>query len=402
MSAARREGTLFRGQPLLLIAATLSGWVVLRIAMWQPGGDGPPLAALPPELEVPLSAAVDTLARVTMFPESEAGDAARPIDRRTEAPVIRLTLPPVTPYVRPDLPDTIRFVPSEARLPAPSPAEAESPPASARMVVGHSLLLAAGLSQMEVPVALLAYIQRAAGKQRGVPSATPPALAKATAGAPQSDRRWSVDSWLLLRDGGSDRLLSSAPTYGRSQLGAVLRYRLDPASGHRPEAYLRGSAALAGVNEREIAAGLSARPVPGVPLRVAAELRGSDTGTDSELRPAAFAVSELPPLELSPGLRAEAYLQAGYVGGRYATAFADGQARIDGELARDDDLRLTAGAGAWGGAQKGSARLDIGPSAGLSFRLGETRGRVSADYRFRVAGNAEPASGPAVTLSAGF
>jgi len=44
----------------------------------------------------------------------------------------------------------------------------------------------------------------------------------------------------------------------------------------------------------------------------------------------------------------------------------------------------------------------VGPSAGISFRLGEAQGRVAADYRFRVAGNAEPASGPALTLTAGF
>ena len=58
--------------------------------------------------------------------------------------------------------------------------------------------------------------------------------------------------------------------------------------------------------------------------------------------------------------------------------------------------------GAWGGAQDGASRLDIGPSAAVSFRLGEGRGRVAADYRIRVAGEAEPASGPALTLSAGF
>ena len=57
--------------------------------------------------------------------------------------------------------------------------------------------------------------------------------------------------------------------------------------------------------------------------------------------------------------------------------------------------------GDWG-AQEDAERLDIGPSAGLSFRIGAARGRVSADYRFRVAGDAEPSSGPALTLTAGF
>jgi hypothetical protein len=66
------------------------------------------------------------------------------------------------------------------------------------------------------------------------------------------------------------------------------------------------------------------------------------------------------------------------------------------------EAEVSAGAGVWGGAQKGAARLDIGPTAAASFRLGESRGRVAADYRFRVAGEAEPRSGPALTLSAGF
>ncbi|MBS1239358.1 MAG: hypothetical protein H6R45_64, partial [Proteobacteria bacterium] len=58
--------------------------------------------------------------------------------------------------------------------------------------------------------------------------------------------------------------------------------------------------------------------------------------------------------------------------------------------------------GAWGGAQKGAARLDIGPSASLQLKLGEANSRVSMDWRFRVAGEARPASGPALTISAGF
>ena len=57
---------------------------------------------------------------------------------------------------------------------------------------------------------------------------------------------------------------------------------------------------------------------------------------------------------------------------------------------------------AWGGAQKQAARLDIGPTASVAFRLGEARARIAVDYRLRVAGHAAPASGPAVTFSAGF
>ena len=60
------------------------------------------------------------------------------------------------------------------------------------------------------------------------------------------------------------------------------------------------------------------------------------------------------------------------------------------------------GGGAWGGAQQGAARLDIGPSLTVDLRLGAAPARIEADYRWRVAGNAEPGNGGVVTLSTGF
>ena len=71
-------------------------------------------------------------------------------------------------------------------------------------------------------------------------------------------------------------------------------------------------------------------------------------------------------------------------------------------VAEVGDLGLRVGAGAWGGAQEGASRLDVGPTAAETFRLGDVRARLAADYRVRVAGEAEPASGPALTVSAGF
>ena len=221
-----------------------------------------------------------------------------------------------------------------------------------------------------------------------------------------------MDAWALWReDSSSAPVASTQPSYGRSQIGAVLRYSLAPSSGHRPQAYLRASAALEGPSEREAALGLSARPVASLPVRVAAEARlsagaGGGAGNraaSSQVRAAAYAVSELPPLDLPAGLTGEAYVQAGYVSGDFSTGFVDGQARVTRDLASGDGYRLSAGGGAWGGAQKGASRVDVGPSAALTFKLGaESFGRLAADYRIRVAGGAAPASGPAITLSAGF
>jgi len=380
----------FRGQPLLVLVGLLGAWCALRVAVWQPLA-GPAFLAVPHLAGLP--APSPRMAR-------PSPDASIAIPDRGAA---RLALRYVPGTAWPTA-----SVPFVAPTPLPPPI-AESGPAAQeterpnpiRMAVGHTLLLAAGLSQMELPPALAAYLQNPAPPP-GVPAAAP-VLASLPQDAPRyTGSRWSADGWLMLRHDTTTPVVSGRPSYGRSQAGGVVRYRLAPPSAHGPQAYLRASSAVSGPRDEDLAAGLSGRPLPRVPLRIAAEARLSRTDAGTELRPAAIAVTEFPPLELPHRVRAEAYVQGGYVGGRFATAFVDGQGRIERPVARLGGTEVTAGAGVWGGAQKGAARLDIGPTAAVSFRLGETRGRLAADYRFRMAGDADPASGPALTLSAGF
>ncbi|MEO0062898.1 MAG: hypothetical protein RLZZ08_1458 [Pseudomonadota bacterium] len=139
-----------------------------------------------------------------------------------------------------------------------------------------------------------------------------------------------------------------------------------------------------------------------VPLRLMLELRLGDRPEGTRVRPAVMAISELPPLDLPLQATGEAFVQAGYVGGDFSTPFIDGQLRMERPLLHVSSAYLRAGSGAWGGAQRGSARLDVGPTAALHLPLGPVRGRLAVDYRFRIAGEAAPASGPTVTLSAGF
>lgn len=133
-----------------------------------------------------------------------------------------------------------------------------------------------------------------------------------------------------------------------------------------------------------------------------AEVRIQRVGGDNRLRPAILAVTELEPVRLPLGTRGETYAQVGYVGGDFATPFVDGQARITREVAEFDLGHLDVGSGVWGGAQKGAKRLDIGPTASVHTRIGEVPARLSIDYRERVAGDAAPRSGVAVTFSVGF
>ena len=192
------------------------------------------------------------------------------------------------------------------------------------------------------------------------------------------------------------------PAYGGSQAGAVLRYALLPASPHDPGVYARILSALGTPHHSDLAAGVSARLLPGAPLIAHVEARATRSGGEVHLRPAAFLSGGMDSAPIARGFTASGYAQAGYVGGRDATLFADGSLIAERAMWRRDDSALSVGAGLWGGAQRGAARLDLGPRATFRFRLGEGAARVALDYRLRVAGDGQPPSSVAVTLAAGF
>lgn len=358
-----------RGQPLLVFAVVLGGWLVLRVLLWES-----PFAELEPAPSVGNSlAARPSPVRGSLAVQAAAAEPA--IRGRREAQPVTRPLPLGAWVALPSL--------HVAAMAPPFPVAAPLDDGPSPMI---------RLLRVDEPVAQTE--QARAGDRQ---PAHPPAQRK----PPVS--RWSGDAWLFLREDSAAPLTAGRPAYGRSQAGAVLRYRLAPVSDHRPALYVRATRALAGAREGEVAAGFAARPVPGFPVSVAAEARAYDSGARREVRPAVFAVTELPPADLPFGLRGEAYVQAGYVGGTFATAFVDGQARADRQVARlgpGAELRL--GAAGWGGAQKHAERIDLGPSAAASFRLGDANARLALDYRFRIAGNAEPGNGPALTFSAGF
>lgn len=383
----------YRGQPLVVLVLLLGGWATARTIVLESEVGRPTLAK-------PIALAG---VRNEPVPSPQFAAPLQPA-LQTEAVIpyaVPAPLPPLQhfqPYSTPMQPlrPAMRSSPMPRGTIAPEPTEAVPLPGPVPVQVsaGHQLLWMAALSRMPLPPALLAR----PAVSSPVPGATPPQVS-------DRDLRWSADGWLLLRRGGTVSPAGGlAPaTYGASQFGAVVRYRLAPQSPHRPALYLRGSAALNGSREREAALGLSVRPVAGLPVALAAEARVNDQPSGTRVRPAAFAYTEMSPFELPLGARAEFYGQAGYVGGNFASAFVDGQVRVDRRVLHLGRGELRAGGGAWGGAQKGASRLDVGPSATLGMPLGGSAGlRVAADWRFRVAGNAVPSSGPALTLSAGF
>ncbi|HTM94733.1 MAG TPA: hypothetical protein VL100_02795 [Croceibacterium sp.] len=378
-----------RGQPVVALLLVVIGWCALRTALWET------------PFPVPLAAAVRSATRLIA-----------PILHKTPDAPLRPALPtkPLAPPVRPPR-EPLWLEPRYGSPPAVDEGAPEPPgmalatdPApgfarvSPRVAGGHVLLLAAAFAQLQVPPGLAALVLRAHARPAPVPAF--PLLVGDSARTP--GKRWSGDAWLLVRQDTATPITSGRGSYGQSQVGAVLRYRIAPSSGHRPAAYVRVSSPLASAGEVEVAGGLAARPVPGVPVALAAEVRAAHFDTGTAARPAVFAYSEFPRLELPLGVRGEAYVQGGYVGGRFATPFVDGQVRVDRHLARLGHAELRAGGGAWGGAQKGAQRLDVGPGATFAVEVGGAPLRMSADWRFRVAGEANPSSGPALTVSTGF
>lgn len=388
----RSSGTR-RGQPIVVLALILTGWVGFRGVVWA--GDRADPAAGPENTPQALPSG-SVVGREAQSPDPVRTNqgAARAASPRPDLPALeRHPSVPVAPPVWSGPAIAVPVAPSVEVAPMPiagGPVRQSTP----RVAAGHQMLFMAGLAQL--PMAAIGGAGPVA--QADTPGAARPG-------------RWSADAWVLLRQGGNGFNLPGAGlpganlpsgAYGASQAGAVLRYRLAPSSGHRPALYLRGTSALQSPRGEELAAGLAARPLPKVPLAAMVEARATRTMTGTIVRPAAAVVSELPPYTLPFGLRAEAYAQAGYVGGRGATAFVDGQARLERNLVSAGRWQLRAGGGTWGGAQKGAKRLDVGPTATLDVPLGPVTGRLAADWRFRVAGNAAPTSGPALTLSAGF
>ena len=98
------------------------------------------------------------------------------------------------------------------------------------------------------------------------------------------------------------------------------------------------------------------------------------------------------------GWEAEGYGQAGIVGFRQTDLFAEGTLQLRHEIRQLGKARFLVGGGAWAAAQTGASRIDAGPIIAVDvpdFRL-------SLEWRQRLAGRAEPHSGPSLTLTSSF
>lgn len=207
--------------------------------------------------------------------------------------------------------------------------------------------------------------------------------------------RLQLTAWALLRSQSAgvagSQSLASGGSLGASQAGARLTYNFT----RQVAATLRSSSDV-GRRGGELAAGVRIQPVAGIPVWIDAERRqriGHYGGGRSGF--ALFFESGVYDRSMPLRFMLDAYLQGGVVGFRSRDRFIDGGLT----LTRPVYKQFSAGLGVWGGAQPGLSRLDAGPRVTMRVR---NNLRVHLDWRQRLAGNAQPGSGPAITLAGDF
>jgi hypothetical protein len=207
--------------------------------------------------------------------------------------------------------------------------------------------------------------------------------------------RLQLTAWALLRAQSAavagSHSLASGGSLGASQAGARLTYNFS----RQVAATLRSSSNV-GRRGGELAAGVRVQPVAGIPVWIDAERRqriGRYGGGRSAF--ALFFESGVYGRPMPLDFLLDAYLQGGVVGFHSRDRFIDGSVA----LTRPVYKQFSAGVGVWGGAQPGLYRVDAGPR--VTMRLRDNL-RVHLDWRQRLAGNAQPGSGPAITLAGDF
>ena len=340
------------GRPLRFLLVLLLIWSGGRVAMHLPV----PSSLPPPEL-VPSAA------------------AEQPVRRRSAS---------------------ARRTPVEARVPAAPAWAAATQPSVAPAVMAVRQRPAGRLERMAAAVPVVQQANEAGDRPSAseppLPSPAPPPALSPAAG------RWALSAWLFWRDGGGRSSLASVGQLGGSQAGARVDFDLTPGASSRLTAYARATTALARPHAPEAAAGLSLQPSRNIPVSLAAERRLS-LGAGGRDAFALLAVAGIGPREIAPDISIEGYGQAGMVGLKRRDLFADGRLSLLRAVA---PLPVSAGVGLSGGAQPGIRRLDVGPQVQARFRAGAQSFRLTAEWRERIAGNAAPGSGPALTLAADF
>jgi hypothetical protein len=335
-----------QGRPIRFLALVALGWVGVRIALlWSQTGSLP-----------------EAIRRVVPL-------ASPAIPGAVAAPA---QMPPVPAILATRIPAVVG-----ARQPTP------------RMMAP---IIAADPERVQM--ALLALVQYGAPATIGVATMPAPFAAQPDR-LPPSPSRWSASAWLVARPGTGLGAAPGASQIGGGQAGFRVAYMLLPS--HRLAAFARVVTPLRS-RGAEASLGLEWQPTR-APVRLVAEQRFGLDGFKSGPGIGVIAGFDGP---VASGFRLESYGQAGAIRRNRTEPYADGAVRATRTLAEGGGVRLALGGGAWGAAQRDAARLDLGPSATLALPIGKQNVRLALDWRQRIAGDARPGSGLALTIGSDF
>jgi len=328
------------GRPLRFLALALGGWVMVRVALLLPE-----VASLPPSDMIPRVIEV-------LVPQVAAAILGRP---RVPPRVVTMTRVVVAP-------------PMFAK-PRPWQAQTSMPPLS--------------VSPDHPDLAAVVEPQTYA-----IPSpVAPPSVSKAPS-------RLSGSAWLVARGGPAGTV--SGGQLGASQGGLRLAYALG--SRRKVALVARIATPLKGAG-REAALGIEWQPTR-LPIRLVAEQRFALDGGRGG--PTIGVIAGYGPADVAPGLRLEAYGQAGAIGRDGIEGFVDVSARLTHPLGTLAGASVDIGVGSWASAQRDAERFDIGPSIVAALPVARKTIRLTLDWRERIAGGARPGSGPALSIGSDF
>ncbi len=262
-------------------------------------------------------------------------------------------------------------------------------------------------------LASLAYADLDNGDKRAAAQnfANALALAPKAGNAPQwrkelkrLNKRWSGEAYTLLRDDGPVGL-GVNPVLGGGQSSAQIAYTPRPLSKRPVSVVLRTTVATrggfgtssAGTQSSQIALGAKWQVLPMLSVSGERLFAVRNNGRSAWTVRLAGGVAH----RFGPVL-ADAYGEAGILGFGHVDPFAGAQGRAVWPF-QVAGLRVEPGVGAWSGWQRTDisvGRFDLGPTVGVAWDKWNVR--ATADYRLKVAGNARPGSGPAVTVSGAF
>ncbi len=209
-------------------------------------------------------------------------------------------------------------------------------------------------------------------------------------------------AWILARNGGDAASLARSGQLGGSQIGIRILQPIFGGSGrYSLNATGRLSAPLKFREGKEAAIGLAVRKNGVIPVELGFERRFTldRYGRNAFALIAASGISDFP---VTKGLTLTGYGQTGIVGFRSKDFFADGALSLDHPIGQSKSAPFSLGAAIWGATQPGSSRIDIGPQVTVRLLKTPTPMRISAQWRFRIDGKAQPASGPAITIGTDF